>query len=147
MSIRRCILRWKHFSLPHIECCNLVQVKEALKKCHAKAKEMAKEETNREICKLLHNVDKWPDAVTCLKWKKLSLKLRGKINSFFLYYPKVLLFCRPTLSIEMADLATQYLLGLVSSLRGVQRRVPGIGFEDTEYFYACPYTLPRCGEG
>ena len=39
----------KHFSLPHIECCNQVQVKEALKKCHAKAKEMAKEETNRDI--------------------------------------------------------------------------------------------------
>ena len=58
MSIRRCFLRRKHFSLPNIECCYQLQVKEALKKCHAKGKEMAKEETNREICELLHNVEK-----------------------------------------------------------------------------------------
>ena len=74
MSIRQCILRRKHFSLPNIECCYQVKANEALKKCHAKAKEMAKEETNRKIWKLLHNVEKRPDAVTCLKEVAIEVK-------------------------------------------------------------------------
>ena len=80
ISIRRCIRRRKHLRLPNIGYYCHVEAKEALEKFHAKAKEMVKENTNREICKLFENVGKRPDAVSLIT--PVAIEVEKKYGQF-----------------------------------------------------------------
>ena len=80
VSIRRCIRRRQHLRLPNNEYYYHVEAKEALEKFHAKAKEMVKENANREICKLFENNGKRPDAVSCIT--RVAIEVEKKYGQF-----------------------------------------------------------------
>ena len=93
ISIRRYILGPKHLRLPNIDYYHHVEAKEALAKFHAKAKEIAKEKANREICKLFDNVRERPDAVSCLP--DVANQVNKKYTPFFAILPESPSFLSP----------------------------------------------------
>ena len=111
VSIRRCIRRRQHLRLPNIEYYYHVEAKEALEKFHAKAKEMVKENQTGRFASYLRILEN--DQMLFLVLHELPLKLRRSMDSFPLHYPKVILFFRLTIPIEMEALSSQHLLGLV----------------------------------
>lgn len=93
ISIRRYILGPKHLRLPNIDYYHHVEAKEALEKFHVRAKEIAKEKANREICKLFANVRDQPDAVSCLP--DVANEIERKYRQFFAILPESPSFLSP----------------------------------------------------
>ena len=93
IGIRRCIRRRPHLRLPNTEYYYHVEAKEALEKFHAKAKEMVKENANREICKLFENVGKRPDAFSCIT--QVAFEVERKYGQILAIVPERPSFVSP----------------------------------------------------